>query len=1026
LKKLLNIWFGVWSFCQLAPSITYAQKFPDLHFSHLTVKEGLSSNLVNSIFQDYTGVIWICTENGFNRFDGNSIKIYKHLPHDSTSLPSNFTLFITEDKQHKLWITTRKGLYIFDPVTEKGETITFSEGNQTPQLFKIFCDSRGTIWVNTSVGVKEINSITKKIISYYHGPDVVRLNSDDFTIVATFFEGQDNNMWIGSYNINRSNKLIENLYFKNTSFQNHLIKDQKNQTWSVSRNWGLKKWDAEEQNYKIIYAPPENVLDATTWHFKGQDYICMSVYPIGVVIYNMSTEKFMEYKNTEDEYSVNSAEDRWVFKDNRNRLWFASTKGVDILDPEMQYFTGNFLYKQISDVPEKFGIARSFLETKENYYVSGHFQNGLFIYTKDWKIKKQIQHIPSNSVSPYSQEIGSIQEDDKGNIWFGTDSGFVKENNGRFKVYLPENIKNIPYNHDFAFRSFLKRPDGKFWIRHPGKTLFLFDPISEKFIKNCGAEINGGNYKIIYDKNQNLWVATEKGLYKYDNLTDKLILNWFSSPIKAEEVLKNSLRFAHCDNNNILWLTSEGGLIKFNPSNGKYNFFTAKEGLPEEDLYKIIEDDEGFLWINTPKGLLRYDKENKIFNYYTAAHGLPFGENALESFFAKLVSGNIVLGFLGGVIEFNPKEFKSDKRIATTKIIDVEIDDIRYPLVFATSQEKVVKVMPGKKKLKIHAGIFNYTAPTLNKLYFYIDGIDNSWQPSKDGNIIFYNLNPGTYFLHVKGAINNTLMLGSEDSIKIIIEPYWYQTILFKLFIALSILSIGILIYNYRITQIKKAEKIKTNYEIKMIHLEMQNLRSQMNPHFIFNSLNSINSFIVENKTHLASDYLTKFSRLIRLILENSKNEYITIEKELETIRLYLLMESIRFDKKFDYTISVDLGVYEQTLLLPTMIIQPYLENSIWHGLLHNKNKGKVGIKIDKEGNTLKIVIEDNGIGRKKAEEMKSKYSNNNKSYGMQITAQRILHLNPNNKVETIDLMDENGNPSGTKVIVYINTDNIN
>jgi anti-sigma regulatory factor (Ser/Thr protein kinase) len=245
--------------------------------------------------------------------------------------------------------------------------------------------------------------------------------------------------------------------------------------------------------------------------------------------------------------------------------------------------------------------------------------------------------------------------------------------------------------------------------------------------------------------------------------------------------------------------------------------------------------------------------------------------------------------------------------------------------------------------------------------------------------------------------------------------------------ISISLIIItGCILYIARTNRIRKAAKLRADYEKKMISLEMQNLRSQMNPHFIFNSLNGINSYIVQNKTHLASDYLTKFSRLIRLILENSKNETITLKKELETLKLYLLMESLRFEKRFDYSIQINEGIDAHLIKLPTMIIQPYVENAIWHGLLHKQDKGNVYIYISIVENVLGIIIEDNGIGRQKATEMKSKNSTSNKSYGMQITSQRITHLNKDNRAEIVDLKDEQGNVLGTKVILSIHLGNSN
>jgi LytS/YehU family sensor histidine kinase len=194
-----------------------------------------------------------------------------------------------------------------------------------------------------------------------------------------------------------------------------------------------------------------------------------------------------------------------------------------------------------------------------------------------------------------------------------------------------------------------------------------------------------------------------------------------------------------------------------------------------------------------------------------------------------------------------------------------------------------------------------------------------------------------------------------------------------------------------------------------------------MNPHFIFNSLNSINSFIIDNKTHLASDYLTKFSRLIRLILDNSRSEIISLEKELEAMKLYTLMESIRFNNKFKYKIQIDENISTENIKIPPMTIQPYVENAIWHGIMHKQGDGtvKICVKQPKE-NELEIVIDDDGIGRAKSAEIKKNSGSTNKSHGLAITQQRLELHNDRNQIETIDKYDEQGNATGTRVVIRL------
>jgi len=219
--------------------------------------------------------------------------------------------------------------------------------------------------------------------------------------------------------------------------------------------------------------------------------------------------------------------------------------------------------------------------------------------------------------------------------------------------------------------------------------------------------------------------------------------------------------------------------------------------------------------------------------------------------------------------------------------------------------------------------------------------------------------------------------------------------------------------------------KTKSAFSKKMKEIEMRALRAQMNPHFIFNCLGSINRYIVKSDTKTASQYLTKFSKLIRLILDNSSTDHVSLEAEIQTLQLYLDMESLRFDHAFEYEIQQDDDLDKSMVQLPSMLIQPYVENAIWHGLLQKEEKGKLWIRFKKMNEHLmQVEIEDSGIGRTKAAELKSKEMIKHKSYGMQISSERIQIINYlyqlKNSVSIHDLTDEKGNASGTKIIVQI------
>jgi tetratricopeptide (TPR) repeat protein len=235
---------------------------------------------------------------------------------------------------------------------------------------------------------------------------------------------------------------------------------------------------------------------------------------------------------------------------------------------------------------------------------------------------------------------------------------------------------------------------------------------------------------------------------------------------------------------------------------------------------------------------------------------------------------------------------------------------------------------------------------------------------------------------------------------------------------------IVILLYrNSLLTQ--RREKQEAEYQQRIAQTEISALRAQMNPHFIFNCLNSIQYYTARNEADRASEYLSKFSRLIRLVLENSRSEKVTLYNELETLRLYIEMEAMRFQQKVQSHIRVAPGLDIDSIQIPPLLIQPFVENAIWHGLMHKEQGGTVTIDIQQPDETLlHIEVIDDGVGRQKAAEFKSKSVTRQKSFGMKVTSERIELINQlyqtNTRVEIIDLVNAKGQAIGTKVSIDI------
>ncbi len=242
--------------------------------------------------------------------------------------------------------------------------------------------------------------------------------------------------------------------------------------------------------------------------------------------------------------------------------------------------------------------------------------------------------------------------------------------------------------------------------------------------------------------------------------------------------------------------------------------------------------------------------------------------------------------------------------------------------------------------------------------------------------------------------------------------------------ISATVICSLLLLVRFGVQQIRREEQLKLEFERRLSKVEMGALRSQMNPHFIFNCLNSIDYYILKAETEKASEYLNRFSRLIRLILQNSRKNQVNLKDELEALRLYIEMETLRFQGQFVYTIQIKNGLVPVDHEIPPMLLQPYVENAIWHGLLHSSGIGRLDIILALEGHTLLCVIEDNGVGREYVQEMNANSRLKTRSMGTKITEDRLelfsrLYHNEAS-VQIIDLKDKGGAALGTRVELTI------
>jgi hypothetical protein len=516
-------------------------------------------------------------------------------------------------------------------------------------------------------------------------------------------------------------------------------------------------------------------------------------------------------------------------------------------------------------------------------------------------------------------------------------------------------------------------------------------------------------------------ITHSRRLFKFHPHRKKASWISLSNTLRALPQVVNDLTVA---NDGTLWLlTGQTGLARFKPETNEFRFYTQKDGLNISRFVSICTDSQNRVWILSEQGVSVLNPQTGFIRNFGAAYGLTLKEaNVIE--FKE--DGYIYLGGLSKFIRFKPEGLLASE--THQKIIVTEISVMAKPFKSLLACRSVRKIELTYEENYL---TFSFTIPDafgLNDFYFFtlLEGIDKDWIPSQRAKVSYAGLPPGKYLLKIRAKDGLGNWCSSEHTVEIIITPPFWKTAWFTA-LALVVLTLTILAgLRWRIAAIKKSEMDKNRLREQMAELENQALRSQMNPHFIFNCLNSINGFIVGNNPDEASRFVTKFSRLIRLILDNSKVPFVSLEQELAALRIYIELEKMRFASKFESKIDIPNTLNTTGIFVPPMIFQPFVENSIWHGLLHKETPGKLQIHVEIADDILQVNIEDDGIGRAAAAELKSKTVLKNKSYGLAITQQRIMNFNKGeqcnitNSVVLEDKFDQQHKAIGTRIVLKL------
>ncbi len=829
--------------------LLYGTIFPQqpIKFERYSIENGLSQSVVLDIVQDSKGFIWIATQDGLNRFDGYDFKIFKTIPGDSNSISENWINVLHLDKNENLWLGTEYGgLNQFNLSTGKIK-IFLSDSSDTNSLSNnrirdIKEDKNGNLWIGTwGGGICVYNPSENKFHSFKNNKNNKSSLSSNF--VRSICITNNGTVWVGTADglnkFDEKKKSFQRFYHeqnKNSLTENFIVsvyEDKSEKIWIGTRK-GLNILNPK--NNKILRLVnkankqnsfPGNIIldiyedrDSTFW---------IATYLKGIIKLKFSgtdTEKFnfqiFQNKKT-DPQSISGNYVRKIFRDKTGIMWAGTWgAGLNKFNPRPPKFH-QISFDKNSKVSLSYPFVRSFLVDKNlNIWVGTHGK-GIDVFNKNFT-RKENKNLLQIDLSGLSENtVFSMYQDKEENVWIATDDGLLKWNKKKNsiskihfnKLYFSGINRKLRIKQILPFKNclFLATSEGIAQY-NPIKEEFIF--LSEYWKEKIEIPDKTVNY-MTFDFDKNLWVATAlNGLYKlqFKRTSDEIIptkVKLYKSGGNGKlDISDNKINHICIDHKKIIWIGTNYGLNRLDPSTDTIKLFLEKDGLPNNLIYGIIEDDFGNLWLSTNNGLSKsYIKNGKRkFRNYSVRDGLQSNEfNQAACYKAK--DGTIFFGGINGFNFFKPSEVKDNPNLPNIEITKIKVLDEEI------NQKKLInntlEVSYSENILSFTFAALEYTDPNRNNYKYYLEGFNKDWINSGTFRYAtFTNLDPGEYKLKVKGSNNDAKWNNAAEILNIIVNPPFYLTWWFKFLAAFLIISLFIFIFNYRIRNLLAIERLRT------------------------------------------------------------------------------------------------------------------------------------------------------------------------------------------------------------------------
>lgn len=947
-------------------------------FKNFTSDDGLPSNECHRILQDKKGYIWIATDRGLCRYDGYTFKKYGIRQGLTDVAVMNMQL----DRDENIWMTTvSKNIFIYNANTDS--IIPYKYGHLL-EKYKKYSNSLIDFYVDQNL-ILYLN---------YWGLPMIKIDTsgslfpDHFKVATKYVKVTE-----------IENKMLLNCVSIDSNF---VIKSFYNKKKSGSKIGSVEYLDIENKKISDIRYNNKSLHPGFAFSYKNKDDVLLSFFD---ATYLFKNNKLYQY-NFETIRSLISTLRGYI--------------GINATRKEAS------LYSRLEDIVDNKTISK-IIDGIDPSHVILDRDGDVWITTLNHGIYKINLHNVKLIESTKSKKITSLVHDYKKNLIFIEDKKSIKridliqnnikalvQNQSELNMILFDNIENSiiiaaekSYILDNAAKYFLKHTYRNF--KEPTTSIKyiyqddLFHLIaihsSNLLIYKSKAYIHQAPQVYIHPKktrinaaisyiDSSLILATNDGLHQFkDNQFEKFEVCTNLLNIRINDIKKYGSNYylATMGNGLVIW----DGLEHFYP-------ITTRDGLVSDNIERLHIDKKGNIYTCTYNGLSiltqKSDKDYQIDNY-TTNNGLPSNEvNEVttigDQIYVATSKGIAVISGLRPVA-------KSHKPL----IVQTTINGDAIELQFKTLSHK-------ENNINIEFLTVDYSLE--GKILYRYKINDQEWQTISSTQLSLVDLAPGKYHIDIQSMNNDSKWSESAPISFIIRKPFW-QTWYFRSAVLSIFIFIILIIFKFYMNRLKE----KTLIQDKINNLQRSALQAQMNPHFIFNCLNSIQNYIMRNDKDIAMEYLTKFARLIRQYLNASNTDLVTLEDEISMLDNYLKLEQMRFNHNFSYTFEVNPNIDVTSVKIPPMLIQPFAENAVLHGMSFITSGGLINLKFDQTNDKLTIMIKDNGSGFKTTTPNKLR-----SSLGVSITQKRLQYIN-DNKDSNYNITTKS-DYNGTEINIYI------